>query len=48
MDPLTRAANLEDCAFRWRKQAKGYTGRRKDWREARANYLMALEWSLIT
>lgn len=48
MDPLTRAANIEDCAHRWRQQAKGYTGKRKAWREARADYLMELAWSLIT
>ena len=47
MDPLTRAANLEDCAQRWRIDALNYTGRRRDWRLARADYLTTLAWSLI-
>jgi hypothetical protein len=47
MDPLTRAANLEDCAYRWRAQARMFSGRRRAWRLARANYLMKLAWSLI-
>ncbi len=48
MDALTRAANIEDCALRWRNDARHYKGRRKAWRLARADRLMALAWSLIS
>lgn len=47
MDPLTRAANLEDCAIRWRLDAQRYRGRRKEWRLKRVDELMTLAWSLI-
>lgn len=47
MDPLDRAAGLEDCAQRWRLDAQNFRGSRKAWRLARADYLDKLAWSLI-
>lgn len=48
MDPLDRAAGLEDCAIRWRLDARRFTGPRKAWRLERADHLMAFAWSLIS
>jgi len=48
MDPLDRAAALEDCAIRWKLDARRFTGRRKEWRLERADHLMMLAKSLIS
>ncbi len=48
MDPLDRAAALEDCAIRWVQDARKYKGRRREWRLRRANRLRTLAWNLIS
>lgn len=47
MDNLDRAARLEGCAHNWRADASRFSGRRRAWRLARADRLLALAWSLI-
>ena len=47
MDPLTRAVNLEDCAWRWIHDADKFKGRRKKWRLDRASRLFVLAWEIV-
>jgi hypothetical protein len=41
------AAGLERCALGWRLDAQRYKGRRREWREERADALMTRAYALL-